>query len=76
MVKKTFKEKLKALDSVTEISTSKGNYDANPYMWGMANGLILAQAIMKDETPAYLDRPEFISLEGIENATSAQESST
>jgi hypothetical protein len=27
-------------------------------MWGMANGIILALAIMKDEDPKYLEKPD------------------
>jgi hypothetical protein len=45
------------LDDVTSIATSPGNYDADPYMLGMANGLILAQAIIKGHEPQYLRMP-------------------
>lgn len=51
--------KLKHLEQVAQIATQSGNYDANPYLWGMANGLILAEAIMNNKTPVYLDRPKF-----------------
>lgn len=51
------KTEIEKLDDVTNIATSKGNYDCNPYMHGMANGLILARAIMKNQEVDYLDAP-------------------
>lgn len=42
----TIKHRLDDLDSVTVIQCSKGNFDTDHYMRGMANGLLLAQAIM------------------------------
>lgn len=51
------KTAIEKLDDVTAIAVSPGNYDCNPYMHGMANGLLLAQAIMKDKEVAYLDQP-------------------
>lgn len=48
-------EKLKA---VTAIATAPGNYDARPYLHGMANGLILALAIAEGREPEYLDTPK------------------
>lgn len=55
-------KRLKDLDNVVAVSISPGNAHANPYMLGMANGLILAQSIFTDEEPAYLIAPaEFLS---------------
>lgn len=51
-------KKIKALDDVTAIAVSPGNADVNDYMRGMANGLILAQAIMKDQEPQYIEATE------------------
>jgi hypothetical protein len=51
------KTAIEKLDDVTAIATSGGNYDSNAYMHGMANGLLLAQAIMKDQEVKYLDAP-------------------
>ena len=54
-----------SLESVTErledllkIQCGHGNYDYDEYMFGMANGMILAHALMTGEDPEYLDRPE------------------
>lgn len=64
------KTALEKLEDVTAIATSGGNYDCNAYMHGMANGLILARAIMRDdkgEVP-YLDTPkEWLDSRGEQN---------
>jgi hypothetical protein len=51
---KTIQQKI---EEVTAMAERPGNYDCSPYMWGMANGLILARAICRDEEPKYLDAP-------------------
>lgn len=55
---KPMERRLWELDQATITASSPGNYDANPYLHGMANGLILANATMKDEDPAYLEWPD------------------
>lgn len=45
------------IDEVTAIAVSPGNSGANEYMRGMANGLILAQSIIKGNEPEYIDAP-------------------
>lgn len=53
---------VKELNEVTKIQCSDGNWNYDPYMHGMANGLILAAAIMANQEPQYLNAPErFIS---------------
>lgn len=47
-------ERLKQLENVTKIQCSKGNFDQDEYMRGMANGLILARAIMNGEEPKFI----------------------
>jgi hypothetical protein len=49
------KSLLDKLDDVTAIASHPGNAGADEYMRGMANGLILAQAIMKDQEPKYIE---------------------
>ena len=39
--------------NVRDIQCTDGNWDADEYMRGMSNGLILATSIMKDEDPEY-----------------------
>lgn len=45
---------LEKLKDIVNIACSKGNYDASDYMLGMANGLILAEAIMESREPEYI----------------------
>lgn len=52
------KSAIEQLDNVTAIQCTDGNWNYDAYMQGMANGLILAQAIMKGEEPVYLDAPK------------------
>jgi hypothetical protein len=54
MKKKPINRRLQELRQVHELATSPGNYDVDDYMLGMANGLILALAIMEDKDPQYL----------------------
>lgn len=55
MSKKTPEQQL---EEIKNIQTSKGNWDCDPYMHGMANGLILADAIVKDIEPVFLEAPK------------------
>jgi hypothetical protein len=49
---------LDEFDELLAIQTSSGNWDYNPYMHGMANGMILMRTIISGEEPDYLDAPE------------------
>ena len=51
------KENIDRLREVVDIQCSTGNWDCGPYMYGMANGLILALAIMENKEPKYLEAP-------------------
>ena len=48
---------LEALANIVEIQSSDGNWNHDPYLHGMANGLILALAIMTNKEPEYLEAP-------------------
>jgi len=52
---------MKAIDALREqikIQCVAGNWDYDPYMHGMANGLICALATMEGKEPEYLERPK------------------
>ena len=49
---------LDKLKEVTAVQCSSGNWDYDPYMHGMANGLIFAVACMEDKDPVYLSAPK------------------
>ena len=50
--------RLKALQELLDIQCSQGNWNYDPYMHGMANGMILAQSLVTGKEPDYLDPPE------------------
>ncbi len=49
--------RVKSIEDACKIQCSDGNWDYGPYMHGMANGLILALATMREVDPQYLDAP-------------------
>jgi hypothetical protein len=51
-------DNLEKLRELTVIQRSNGNYDFDPYMHGMANGMELALALMEGREPDYLSAPE------------------
>lgn len=57
--KNTFVERLEELDFVTDVQLNDGNWNADYYMMGMANGLLLAQAIMVGSDFKPLERPRY-----------------
>ncbi len=48
------KRQLSNLDDLIEVQCSKGNYDCDDYMLGIANGLLLAKSCFTNEEPAFL----------------------
>lgn len=44
--------------SCIEVQCRKGNWNYDPYMHGMANGMIFAKACIEDTTPQYLSAPD------------------
>jgi len=52
------KNNLEKLKDIVKIQCSEGNWNANDYMLGMANGLILAEAILEEKEPKYLTKPK------------------
>jgi hypothetical protein len=53
-----YKEKLEVLRANVAVKSSDGNWNYDPYNHGYANGLILAEAIMHDLEPIFLDAPK------------------
>ena len=54
------------LRGVTDTATSPGNYDYDPYLLGMANGLLLAESILHNTEYSPLETPEvFLCDEGV-----------
>ncbi len=51
------KTPIEQLREVTAIQRQPGNSDYSEYMRGMANGLILALAIMEEKEPEFIEAP-------------------
>ena len=54
---------IKEIEDVTTVQKAKlrkvdGNWNYDPYMLGMTNGLILALSLAKDEAPKFLKAPK------------------
>jgi hypothetical protein len=72
------KQSVEALKSLTEIQCSKGNWNHDPYMHGMANGMILALSLFERKPPDFLEAPkvwveDLPVSESLEEAKSTQE---
>lgn len=54
------KQVLKEIDlkDVINIQCSKGNWDYDPYMMGLANGLIMAESLISKKEPQFLSAPK------------------
>ena len=48
-------EKLK---NIIDVACMEGNYNYDPYMHGMANGLICAMSVLTGDRPEYINAPE------------------
>ena len=56
---KELMKRILAVSEVTKVQTNEGNWDFDPYMHGMANGLMLAEHILSGEDDiVFLDAPE------------------
>jgi len=51
-------KEIEELRSLVKVQCMDGNWNYDPYMHGMANGMILALAIAEGKEPQYLDAPE------------------
>lgn len=50
-------EYIEQLEQLVETQCTDGTWDFNSYHFGLANGLILALAVAKDEEPQFLTTP-------------------
>jgi len=55
MIEKTPEKIFQDIKDVTAVAVAPGNANTNHYMRGMANGLILAEAIIEDKEPKYIE---------------------
>lgn len=53
----SIEKQLDSLKKIIDVQCSDGNWNYDSYMHGLANGLILAKAIIENTDPEYLDAP-------------------
>jgi len=49
---------VKTLSEMKDVQCSDGNWNYDPYMHGMANGMIFALSLFDDKRPEYLEAPK------------------
>ena len=52
-----FRKSLERLRNMLDIQCSNGNWNYDPYMHGMANGMIFAQSLFDGKSPEFLEAP-------------------
>ncbi len=53
-----FKKSVESLNDLKKVQCANGNWNHDPYMHGMANGLILAMSLFEADEIEYLDKPD------------------
>jgi len=57
------KDKLEKLQEMVDVQCADGNWNFDPYMHGMANGMIFCMSLLKDKEPEFLEAPKVWSSE-------------
>ena len=51
-------KRIRDIKEVTKIQCTDGNWNYDPYMQGLANGLIMAVALLEAKEPRFFSRPK------------------
>lgn len=57
-ITKANNDRLEQLRQLTDVQCDDGNWNYDPYMHGMANGMIFSQSVMEGCEPKYKDSPD------------------
>ncbi|MCP3685372.1 MAG: hypothetical protein GY861_22200 [bacterium] len=57
MEQNIYEKRIEDLKEMIGIQCCHGNYDYDPYMHGMANGMIFSLAVLTEEDPQYVKAP-------------------
>jgi hypothetical protein len=52
------KKLIKEMEKLLDIQCANGNWNYDPYMHGMANGMLLMLSVVEGGNPRYLDAPK------------------
>ncbi len=58
MSKTLLDEKIEKMEDLVKIQCSAGNYDYDPYMHGMANGMIVLLSCLTETEPEFMEAPK------------------
>jgi len=51
------KDQIKSIEEMMKIQGSDGNWNYDPYMHGMLNGMKLIYSVLTDQRPEFLEAP-------------------
>lgn len=57
MVVATIENALDTLRKLIKVQGSNGNWDHDPYMYGLLNGMVLAESLLTGDSPEFRDAP-------------------
>ncbi len=75
-LRESHEKRLKNLKEIIAVQLHEGIWNLDPYMLGLANGLLLAQSIMMEVEPNFLDAPDAWKADEIVNYGPPQPEST
>lgn len=58
MSKTLLDEKIEKIQNIVDIQCSAGNYDYDPYMHGMANGMLVVLSCLTEKEPEFMEAPK------------------
>ena len=67
IIASVLEDRIKDIEDVVNIQCQDGNWNYDPYMHGMANGLLVAENILKNEDKPFLDAPKKYLCDKISN---------
>jgi hypothetical protein len=70
---KDINEVIETLQRCLDIQCQDGNWNYDPYLHGMANGMIFAMSLLTDKDPEFLDAPS-VFLSDLETLDKLQKS--
>jgi len=58
IIQSVLQKATKSLQDLIDIQCSDGNWNYDPYMHGLANGLLTSRSILDGKEPQFLDAPK------------------
>ena len=61
-----YSKQLESTQDIVNVQCNDGNWNYDPYMHGLANGMLIVQSMFTDKPPEFLEAPK-VWLESISN---------